>query len=165
MSFFDQPLVADKDEANTGGDFKPLPEGDYSLTVEKSTLGPNKKGKEMLSLVFKVETGEYDGRTIFHNFNLEHDNDKVVEIAKKQLHALLIMTGLRQINHPDELVGHSFRTKVKVKDYVDPATGAKKYGNEALLSIKKDAEVATTNAVPAPATTTAPRPAPAASKW
>jgi len=165
MSFFDQPLVADKEEANTRGDFKPLPVGEYTLIIEKADLGPNKRGKEMLTLVFKVEVGEYEGRTIFHNFNLEHDNEKVVNIAKSQLHALLIMTGLRSITHPDELVGHSFRAKVIVKDYIDPGTGQKKYSNEALLTIKKDAETPTVNATPAAATTTAQRPAPAASKW
>jgi hypothetical protein len=164
MGFFDAPIVANPDEANTGGERKPLPVGEYQFLIEESKLGLNKKQKEMLTLKFKVDKGEHEGKVVFHNFNLEHDNEQVVNIAKAQLHALLILTGLKEITHPDELVGHTFTAKVGIKKRTDPGTGQERIDNAVYLAIKKGAEAPTSNAAPAPPTTTAPR-ASKTSKW
>lgn len=161
MGFFDQPFVANAEEANTGGDFTPIPEGIYKLVIEKSEIKKTKANNDMLSLTLRVEDGQYENRKVFANINIEHDKTDVVEIAKQQLHALLLMCGLKEINHPDDLLGRAFAAKVIVKKRAD--TGELK--NEVLLSIKKGETPQSVTVKPPSAADTAPRPVTNKSKW
>jgi len=49
----------------TGGNFEPIPAGDYVVEIEKVENRTAKSGNEMLSLTFNVVEGEYEGRKIF----------------------------------------------------------------------------------------------------
>ncbi|APQ74556.1 DUF669 domain-containing protein [Clostridium botulinum] len=62
-------LKADAQEAaeNGGGDFKEVPHGEYEVEVNKLELRESKKGDPMLSIWFKILTGEYKGSLIFYN--------------------------------------------------------------------------------------------------
>ena len=131
MGFFDKPIVADETQANSGGDYTPLPEGVYNLLIEKAELAKSKANNDMIKLTFVVEDGEYEKRKLFTNLNVEHANPTVVEIAKKQLHALLILCGLKQIDDATDLMGQSLKTKVKLKKRTD--TG--ELQNEVLLAL------------------------------
>lgn len=53
--------------ANGGGDFKEVPHGKYEVEVNKLELKKSKKGDPMLSIWFKILTGEYKGSLIFYN--------------------------------------------------------------------------------------------------
>ncbi len=151
MGFFDKPITANEEEANTGGDYTPIEEGVYKLLIEKSEPARSKANNEMLKLTFKVEEGKYEGRKLFHNLNLEHANDVVVKIAKGQLHALMILCGLKTIEAPQDLLGQSFEAKVIVKRRED--TGAMQ--NEVLLTLAKPKQGVppASDAKAAPATT------------
>lgn len=132
-SFFDTPFTADASQANTGGDYSPIPEGIYKLVVEKAHVKKTQAGNDMLSAQYAVCEGEYEGRKVFGNFNIEHSKPDVVAIARKELHALLILSGLKEITSPDELVGAEFTAKVVVKKRKD--TG--ELNNSVLLSLPK----------------------------
>ena len=161
MGLFDQPIIANADEAATGGDFTAIPEGIYNLVIEKSEIKKTKANNDMLSLTMRVDDGEYEKRKLFANLNLEHANAQVVEIAKKQLHALLILCGLKSLEHPDDLIGQALSTKVVLKKRND--TGA--IVNEVLLSIKKGETVTPPVAKPQATGDTAPRPVTGKAKW
>lgn len=62
-------LKKDAEEAakNGGGDFKEVPLGTYEVEVNKIELKKSKKGDPMLSVWFKILTGEYKGSLIFYN--------------------------------------------------------------------------------------------------
>lgn len=62
-------LKADAKEAaeNGGGDFKEVPHGNYEVEVNKIELRESKKGDPMLSIWFKILTGECKGSLIFYN--------------------------------------------------------------------------------------------------
>ncbi|WP_346890721.1 DUF669 domain-containing protein [Clostridium sp. UBA3887] len=62
-------LKKDAEEAakNGGGDFKEVPLGTYEVEVNKLELKKSKKGDPMLSVWFKILTGEYKGSLIFYN--------------------------------------------------------------------------------------------------
>lgn len=151
MGFFDKPIVADETQANSGGDYTPIPEGVYNLLIEKSELVKSKANNDMIKLTFVVEDGDFENRKLFTNLNIAHANPQVVEIAKKQLHALLILCGLKQIEDAADLMGQSLKTKVKVKKRTD--TGEMQ--NEVVLSLPgKDDKKADT---PKPTTTARPK--------
>lgn len=61
-----------EDAANSGGDFKEVPEGDYEVKVVKIELGQTGEksktpGMPMAKVWFEVLTGEYKGQKIFMN--------------------------------------------------------------------------------------------------
>ncbi len=61
-------LKADaKEAAANNSDFKEVPHGEYEVEVNKLELRESKKGDPMLSIWFKMLTGEYKGSLIFYN--------------------------------------------------------------------------------------------------
>ncbi len=60
-------LAKDVEEAAAGGDFKEVPHGTYEVEVNKLELKKSKKGDPMLSIWFKVLTGEQKGGIVFYN--------------------------------------------------------------------------------------------------
>lgn len=91
--------------ANGGGDFKEVPHGKYEVEVNKLELKKSKKGDPMLSIWFKILTGEYKGSLIFYNQVLNNgfgihnaneflrsmDTDVEIEfVSYKQYHGMLL---------------------------------------------------------------------------
>lgn len=64
-----QGLAEDVKEAaeNGTGSFKEVPHGDYEVEINKMELTASKKGDPMVSIWFKIVTGEYKGSMIFMN--------------------------------------------------------------------------------------------------
>lgn len=59
-------LKEDIKSASTN-DFVDVPTGDYEVKVAKAELKESKSGKPMLSVWFKILSGEFKGQTIFMN--------------------------------------------------------------------------------------------------
>lgn len=62
-------LQKDVQEAaeNGTGSFKEVPHGEYEVEVNKMELVASKKGDPMVSIWFKIVSGEYKGSLIFFN--------------------------------------------------------------------------------------------------
>lgn len=61
-------LKADMQAAAEGNqDFKEVPHGDYEVKVDKMEPKVSKKGDPMLSIWFKIISGEYENNLIFYN--------------------------------------------------------------------------------------------------
>lgn len=54
-------------EQNGGGDFKEVPHGSYEVKITKLELGESKKNDPMVSVWFKILTGDYKGSLLFMN--------------------------------------------------------------------------------------------------
>lgn len=80
-------LKKDAEEAkNNGGDFKEVEHGTYEVEVNKLELRESKKGDPMLSIWFKILSGEYKGSLIFYNQVLS--NGFGLHKAKEMLRSL-----------------------------------------------------------------------------
>lgn len=61
-------LVADvKDAQENGASYKDVPHGDYEVKIDKLELTASKADDPMVTIWFKVLTGEYKGSRIFMN--------------------------------------------------------------------------------------------------
>jgi hypothetical protein len=61
-------LAADvKDAAENGASFKEVPHGSYEVSIDKMELTASKAGDPMVSIWFKVLTGDFKGSRIFLN--------------------------------------------------------------------------------------------------
>jgi uncharacterized protein DUF669 len=54
--------------------FTPLPAGDYDLVVEEATGKQSSSGKDMIALKFSVESGPFQGRSVFTNIVISPDS-------------------------------------------------------------------------------------------
>lgn len=54
-------------ENNGNGEYEDVPFGDYEVKVDKMELKASKKGDPMLSVWFKIISGEHENRLIFLN--------------------------------------------------------------------------------------------------
>ncbi|MEK4715251.1 DUF669 domain-containing protein [Sporosarcina sp. FSL K6-5500] len=97
-------------EENGGGDFEPLPDGQYEVSVEKLELTESKKGDPMLTIWFIILTGEYEKQRLFYNKVMQPQNDKAFGLQVHQNNEML--RGLWDCEK-DEVQFTSF------KDYAD----------------------------------------------
>lgn len=117
------------DDHDEMGNFDAVPVGKYHVKVKKSELkdtkakiDAKKKGQEIkgsvLGFSFEVVSGEYKGRLLFTNLNIENENAQTVEIAEKELTSIAIACGKKIFDDTDELNGREMLVTVKI----EPAT-------------------------------------------
>lgn len=96
--------------------FSPIPAGVYAAQIVDSDVKPLKSGKGTgLSLTFEVLDGEYKGRKVFGNLNVQHENAQAQEIAQAQLSALCHATGVIKLQDSSQLHNKPIRMRVKIR--------------------------------------------------
>ena len=68
-SFDTEGLAKDVQEAskNNSGSYEEVPHGNYEVAIEQMELKASKKGDPMVSMWFRIVTGDYKGSIIFFN--------------------------------------------------------------------------------------------------
>ena len=136
---------------DTGGDFDPIPAGDYNVRITEASLQTTKsRTGQYIKLRLDVVGPSHQGRVLFSNLNIKNDSQKAEEIGRQQLGSVMRAINLPAIQDTDQLVGGHMTVKVTVKN--DPTYGA---SNEV-----KSYKAMQGNAAPMPMSTPA-APAPA----
>jgi len=98
--------------ANTNGnqevlnDFTPVPPNDYKVIITKSEFKKTRAGTgHYLSIQMKIIEGEYKGRILFENLNLDNPNPTAVEIANKALNTICKACNKVGVQDSEELHG------------------------------------------------------------
>ena len=76
-------------EENGGGNFEPIPDGQYEVEVEVMELVTSKAGDPMLKIWFKVLEGKYEGQRIFYNKVMQPQNDRAFGLQVHQNNEML----------------------------------------------------------------------------
>lgn len=98
IGHFDATQVAPRE------DFSPIPVGEYVVQITDSDVKPTSSGNgHRLELTFEVMDGEYKGRKVWANLNLDNPNPKAVEIAQRELSAICHAIGKLQVVDSQEL--------------------------------------------------------------
>jgi hypothetical protein len=96
--------------------FDIVPIGDYIAVISESDYVPNKKGTGMiLKLTWEIIDGEFKGRKIFENLNLENENAQAAQIAKKSLNSICLACGVQAVQDSAQLHGIPMLIDVRVK--------------------------------------------------
>lgn len=101
-----------------------IPDGKYICNVTEAKMKDTKTGGMMIQTTLTICDGQYAGRKIFNNFNVENQNPKAVEIGLAQLKSLLETAGYpdpNKLGGIDELCG--LRVGVKTKTRKDDTYG------------------------------------------
>lgn len=109
-----------------GGEFEPIPAGDYLVEIEKCEEKMSSSGNNMLAMTFNVVEGDYAGRKIFDNYVL-------TEKALWKLKSLFValgedVDGILEFD-PSDLIGQTFLATVSIEESpgYDPANRIKKH--------------------------------------
>ncbi len=82
-------------QAEAQADFSAIPTGEYPAVIVDSDLKPTKKNDgQYLELVHEITDGEFKGRKVWANLNLENPSVKAVEIANRQMASIREATGV-----------------------------------------------------------------------
>lgn len=123
------PGTYEADPDDVGGDFTPIPPGEYPFTIVEADYKQNSKQNGYF-IYIKAQIDQNapaeGGRTFEDRFNIDNPNDKAVEISRRQLNALLVAVGKMKIDYTEDLIGLSGVAKLKV----DPAKPYMKDGVE-----------------------------------
>lgn len=96
--------------------FELLPAGWYTAQVTESNIAPIKSGTgTMLKLTFTVLQQGYNGRKVWGQLCVRHENPKTEKIANEQLRELCESVGLVNMQDTVELHNKPVQIKVKVR--------------------------------------------------
>lgn len=100
----------------TGGNFEPLPAGDYIVTVSDATLETTKSGTgTYIKMKLTVTGPTHEGRVLFSNLNIKNDSQKAEDIGRQQLGAVMRAIGLPSLSDTDQLIGGTMGVKVSIR--------------------------------------------------
>jgi hypothetical protein len=94
MAFLPEPF--DPAQEPAGGGFDPIPPGEYSATVVEADVKTPRSGDGyMLSMQYKVDDGEYEGRRVFQTIVFQHSNETAQKIGRATMKSLCDACGLQ----------------------------------------------------------------------
>ncbi len=100
--------------------FEPIAPGKYRVLCEKAVITSNSAGNgKILKLTLKVQDEPHVGRVVFHNLNIQNQNEQAQQIARSELAGLLASVGLVGERDMAKLVGKEAVAKLAIQ----PAKG------------------------------------------
>lgn len=117
MAYLDQPINVNDLPEDTGGDFSPIPAGDYTASIKSADLTPTKDGSgQYIKLRLDVTGPTHAGRVIFANINIRNKSQQAESIGRAQLGALMKAAGLATLQDTDQLIGAHVGIKVAIRE-------------------------------------------------
>jgi len=145
------------DTGAAGGSYDPIPEGEYilkALDAEEKTTSAGTGS--YIKVKFEVVKGEYAGRLIWQNFNVNNPSEKAQRIGRQQMVAWATACGKPDADDTDKLLEKQFSAAVSI----EKGTGGYSDSNR-IKAFLFDQEAAPAKAAPKPAAKPTPAAAPA----
>lgn len=98
----------------------PVPPGEYNVVIAATEYKESKRGTGgYLRMQYKISDGPHNGRSVFDNLNLWHEQQNTRYIAQSRLKAIAKAVGHPNpnfIRNTDELLGGRMLVRVSVSD-------------------------------------------------
>jgi hypothetical protein len=145
------------DTGATGGSYDPIPDGEYVLKALDAEEKATSAGTgSYIKVKFEVVKGEYSGRLIWQNFNINNPSEKAQRIGRQQMVAWATACGKPDADDTDKLLEKQFTAAVSI----EKGTGGYSDSNR-IKAFLFNQEAAPAKAAPKPAAKPAPAAAPA----
>ncbi len=113
---FDVTEITPDTGAGGGGNYDPIPEGEYTLRALEAEEKTTAKGDgEYIKVKFEVVKGEHEGRLLWQNFNTVNPNPKAQQIGRGQLKAWATACGKPDADDTDKLLERPFKASVVIE--------------------------------------------------
>ena len=147
------------DTGSTGGSYDPIPDGEYVLkAIDAEEKATSAGTGSYIKAKFEVVKGEFTGRWIWQNFNINNPSEKAQRIGRQQLVAWAAACGKPEADDTDKLLEKPFSAAVTI----EKGTGG--YADSNKIKAFMFNQEAATPAKAAPAKPAAPKPAAPAAK-
>jgi hypothetical protein len=104
------------DTGSTGGSYDPIPDGEYTLKALEAEEKATSAGTgSYIKVKFEVVKGEFTGRLIWQNFNVNNLSDKAQRIGRQQMVAWATACGKPDADDTDKLLDKSFSAAVSIE--------------------------------------------------
>lgn len=146
----------------------PIPVGWYRMAIVASEKKKTNDGKgEYLKLEHQVLDGDFKGRKVWAQLNLQNPNETTVRIAQEQLSAICHSTGVLKVTNSAQLHNIPMLCKVSIKQSqgYEPQNEIKGWKADTGTAPASGTIPAATAAAAAAAPPTAPPPAANAPAW
>jgi hypothetical protein len=145
------------DTGATGGSYDPIPDGEYVLKALDAEEKATSAGTgSYIKVKFEVVKGEYTGRLIWQNININNPSEKAQRIGRQQMVAWATACGKPDADDTDKLLDKPFSAAVSI----EKGTGGYSDSNR-IKAFLFNQEAAPAKAAPKPAAKPAPAAAPA----
>jgi hypothetical protein len=145
------------DTGATGGSYDPIPDGEYVLKALDAEEKATSAGTgSYIKVKFEVVKGEYTGRLIWQNFNINNPSEKAQRIGRQQMVAWATACGKPDADDTDKLLDKPFSAAVSI----EKGTGGYSDSNR-IKAFLFNQEAAPAKAAPKPVAKPAPAAAPA----
>lgn len=131
--------------------YEPIPAGQYLAQIVASEEKTSQKGNKFLSLELEVLDGQYKGRKIWVNLNLDHPNPETVKFARAELAAICKAVGVLRPQDSVQLHGLPMLITVKCvnrKDNGELQNRIKAYAPKAAAAQSQPQQAPATSATP-----------------
>ncbi len=116
MAFLGQTFDANELPQGNGGNFEPLPEGNYNASITQAELkNTNDGGGQYIKLRLDITGPSHQGRVIFSNLNIKNASAKAEEIGRQQLGDIMRAIGLAKVTDTDQLIGGNLNIKLAIR--------------------------------------------------
>ena len=103
-------------EVNAPAEYDPLPEGEYILKALEAEEKETSRGDgSYIKAKFEVVRGEYAGRLLWQNFNINNPSEKAQKIGRQQLVAWATACGKPDADDTDKLLEKPFKASVSIE--------------------------------------------------
>lgn len=144
-------------EDTGGGDFAPIPAGQYTARIADAGIQDTKAGTgQYIKLRLDIIGPSHEGRVVFSNLNIKNPSQKAEEIGRQQLGAIMRAVNLPALQDTDQLIGGTVSIKVAIRK-------SEEYGDQNEVKAYK-AVAGSAAPAPAQAPSSAAAQAPAAGK-
>lgn len=104
------------DTLPTPDNFEPLPAGNYVVEVIESDVVDTKTGLgRQMKLTLKVVEGDFDGRRVWANIMVRHQNETAQRIGQQVIASLISAAGIGPIDNTEDLHGIPVIAKVVIE--------------------------------------------------
>ncbi|MBT7445843.1 MAG: DUF669 domain-containing protein [Methylococcales bacterium] len=112
FAFGNKPFDVMQVKPATG--FMPVPTGNYTSMVRISKVASAKSGRgRYLSLEIEIVEGNFQGRRVWENLNLNHTNPETVEIAQRKLSQICRAMGVLSLDESAQLYNVPFQLSIQ----------------------------------------------------
>jgi hypothetical protein len=115
-------LIKDAEDSSGGGNYAPIPDGDYEFLVIDAPATTTQSGKVMFKLKAQVEGGAHSKRLVWDNLVISPENSKALGIFFRKM-ACMGLTQEFFDSHPNNeqisaaMAGRRFRGQVTTRSY------------------------------------------------
>lgn len=103
-------------EVNAPAEYSPIPDGEYTLKAIESEEKSTARGDgSYIKVKFEVAKGEYTGRLLWQNFNINNPSETAQRIGRQQLVSWATACGKPDADDTDKLLDKPFLASVSIE--------------------------------------------------